>query len=74
IGKEIKRRPPAAVGGKYIKIYYLTQTDIQPPTFVFFCNYPESLEKAYLKFLSNCIREHFGFVGCSLRIKVRKRE
>ncbi|MCJ7508248.1 MAG: ribosome biogenesis GTPase Der, partial [candidate division Zixibacteria bacterium] len=74
IGEEIKRRPPAAVGGKYIKIYYLTQTDIQPPTFVFFCNYPELLEKPYLKFLSNCIREHFGFVGCPLRIKVRKRE
>jgi GTPase len=74
IGEEIKRRPPAAVGGKYIKIYYLTQTDIHPPTFVFFCNYPELLEKAYLKFLTNQIRVHFGFAGCPLRIKVRKRE
>ena len=72
--KEIDRKPPAAVMGKYIKIYYCTQTDIQPPTFVFFSNYPELLQKTYLRYLENRIREHFGFTGVPLRIKVRKRE
>jgi len=72
--KEIDRKPPAAATGKYIKIYYCTQTDIEPPTFVFFCNYPKLLQKTYLRYLENRIREHFGFTGVPLRIKVRKRE
>ncbi len=72
--KDIKAKPPAAVKGKYIKIYYATQTDIQPPTFVFFCNYPELLKKPYLRYLENRIREHFGFLGTPIRIKIKKRE
>jgi GTP-binding protein len=72
--KDIKDRPPASVRGKYIKIYYVTQTGIQPPTFVFFCNYPQLLKKPYLRYLENKLREHFGFVGTPLRIKVKKRE
>jgi GTP-binding protein len=72
--KEIDRKPPAAAMGKYVKIYYCTQTDIEPPTFVFFCNYPKLLQKTYLRYLENKIREHFGFYGVPLRIKVRKRE
>lgn len=72
--KEIDRKPPAAAMGKYIKIYYCTQTDIEPPTFVFFCNYPKLLQRTYLRYLENKIREHFGFSGVPLRIKVRKRE
>jgi GTP-binding protein len=72
--KEIKRKPPASVKGKYIKIYYCTQTGIEPPTFVFFCNYPELLQKSYLRYLENKIREHFGFMGTPLRIKIKKRE
>ncbi len=72
--KDIKAKPPASVKGKYIKIYYATQTGIQPPTFVFFCNYPELLQKSYLRYLENKIREHFGFLGNSIRLKVRKRD
>ncbi len=71
---DIKRQPPPSVKGKYVKLYYCTQTDVEPPTFVFFCNYPEYLKKPYLKFLQNKIREHFGFKGCPIKIKVNKRE
>ncbi len=74
LGKEIKRKPPAAVKGKYIKIYYCTQTDVEPPTFVFFCNYPELLQKSYLRYLGNRIRDHFGFMGTPIRIKTKRRE
>jgi len=74
LGKDIKRKPPAAVKGKYIKIYYFTQTDIEPPTFVFFSNYPELLQKSYLRYLENRIREHFGFMGTPIRIKIKKRQ
>jgi GTP-binding protein len=72
--KDIKARPPASVQGKYIKIYYATQTGIRPPTFVFFCNYPELLQKPYLRYLENRIREHFGFMGVPIRLKVKKRD
>ncbi len=72
--REIKRKPPAAVKGKYIKIYYCTQTGTEPPTFVFFCNYPELLQKSYLRYLENRIREHFGFMGTPIRMKIKRRE
>ena len=72
--KDIRIKPPASAKGKYIKIYYATQTGIQPPTFVFFCNYPELLQKSYLRYLENKIREHFGFRGNPIRLKVRKRD
>jgi GTP-binding protein len=72
--KEIKRKPPASVKGKYIKIYYCTQTDVEPPTFVFFCNYPELLQKSYLRYLEHKIREHFGFMGTPIRMKIKRRE
>jgi GTP-binding protein len=72
--KDIKAKPPASVKGRYIKIFYATQTGIQPPTFVFFCNHPELLQKSYLRYLENKIREHFGFLGNPIRIKVRKRD
>jgi GTP-binding protein len=71
---EIKRQPPPSFKGKYVRLYYCTQTDTEPPTFVFFSNYPEYLKKPYLKFLQNKIREHFGFKGCPIKIKVNKRE
>lgn len=74
LGRDIKARAPAAVKGKHIKIYYATQTGIQPPTFVFFCNYPELLKKPYLRYLENKIREHFGFLGAPIRLKVKKRD
>jgi len=74
LGNEIKRKPPASVKGRYIKIYYCTQTGVEPPTFVFFCNYPELLQKSYLRYLGNKIREHFGFMGTPLRIKIKRRE
>jgi GTP-binding protein len=72
--EDIKAKPPASVKGKYVKIYYATQTDTEPPTFVFFCNYPELLKKSYMRYLGNRIREHFGFLGAPLRIKTKKRE
>lgn len=72
--KDIKAKPPASVRGKYIKIYYVTQTGTQPPTFVFFCNYPELLQKSYLRYLENKIRQHFSFLGTPVRIKFKKRE
>jgi len=71
--QEIDRRPPAAVRGKFIKFSYLAQVGVAPPTIVFFCNHPEDLQKSYLRFLENRIREHFGFAGCPIRLKFKKK-
>jgi GTP-binding protein len=74
LGNDIKRKPPASIKGRYIKIFYCTQTGVEPPTFVFFCNYPELLQKSYLRYLENKIREHFGFMGTPIRMKIKRRE
>jgi len=70
---EIDRRPPAAVRGKFIKFSYIAQVGVAPPTIVFFCNRPEDLQKSYLRFLENRIREHFGFIGCPIRMKFKRK-
>ena len=73
LGVEIEKNPPPAVKGKYIKIYYITQVDVEPPELVFFCNYPELLPDHYLRFLEQRIRAHFGFEGVPIKMKLKKR-
>ncbi len=67
-----RTRPPARKG-KYIRFYYMTQSEVAPPTFIFFSNFPELIDKAYINFLSNQIRQEFGFQGVSFRLKFKKR-
>lgn len=69
----VSARPPAAYRGQFIKFYYATQTEVAPPTFVFFVNYPDSLDKSYIRYLENRLRERFGFVGNALRMKFKQR-
>lgn len=59
---------------KRIKIYYATQARVAPPTFMFFCNYPESLHFSYRRFLENRLRDLFAFGGSPLRLLFRKRQ
>lgn len=59
---------------KPIKIYYLTQFKTKPPTFMFFCNYPESIHFSYKRFLENRIRETFDFGGSPIKLILKKRE
>ncbi len=58
---------------KRIKIYYLTQVRVAPPTFNFFSNYPESIHFSYKRFLENKLRETFEFNGAPLRLIFKKR-
>jgi len=71
--KVVKRRQPPARRGKYIKINYMAQTEVAPPTFVFFTNQPKLIDKAYIGYLSNRIRQEFGFEGVPFRVKFRKK-
>lgn len=65
--------PPPSDKGKRLKIYYVTQSGVKPPTFVFFVNEPELMHFSYERFLENKIRENFGFEGTPIRIVVKKR-
>jgi GTP-binding protein len=65
-GVHRKKRP--------VKIYYLTQVKVAPPTFIFFCNYPESIHFSYRRYLENRLREAFDFGGAPLKLYFKKRE
>ncbi len=66
--------PPTSFKGKRLKIYYITQASIQPPTFVLFVNNEELLKDSYKRYLENKLREAFGFFGTPIRISVRERK
>ena len=69
----VEERHPPAHRGVHSKFYYVTQTEIAPPTFVFFANYPEEIDITYIRYLENKLRERFGFIGNALRMKFNPR-
>uniref|UniRef100_A0A7V3ZHB2 GTPase Der n=1 Tax=Dictyoglomus thermophilum TaxID=14 RepID=A0A7V3ZHB2_DICTH len=60
--------------GKILKVYYATQVDVAPPTFVFFVNEPEIMNKNVVKYFEKFLRSYFGWIGTPIKIEVRKRE
>jgi len=54
-----------------VKMYYMTQVGLEPPTFVLFSNYNGAVKDAHLRFLEKRLREYFGFEGTPIRIHVR---
>jgi GTPase len=74
ISEVVVQHPPGMFRKtKRIKMYYLTQVSTAPPTFMFFCNYPESIHFSYKRFLENRIRESFDFGSSPLRLVFKKR-
>lgn len=67
------RHTPAAHRGKQVKLYFGTQTGVNPPTFVLFCNHPKGISSSYQRYIKNSIRAAFGFEGTDLKLLVRKR-
>jgi len=70
----IAMNPTPTDKGKRLKIYYITQVSVKPPTFVLFVNDPELLHFSYKRFLENRIRDAFGFLGTPIRIIPRARK
>jgi GTPase len=66
--------PPASPGRRHVRILYATQTAVAPPTFVFFTNVATSFHFSYTRFLSNRLREEFGFEGTPIRMHVRAKK
>jgi GTPase len=69
----VRKQPPAAARGKHIKINYASQAGNRPPAFLFFSNFPELIQKSYLRYIENQLREHFDFEGIPILIKFRKK-
>jgi|DewCreStandDraft_2_1066082.scaffolds.fasta_scaffold01217_4 GTP-binding protein len=69
--RAVAAHPPPFVGRKRLKIYYVTQPQVAPPTFVFFVNDPTLVHFSYERFLENRIREAFGFTGVPIRLVFR---
>ncbi len=67
------RHQPPSDKGKRLKVYYMTQSSVAPPTFVIFCNSAELFHFSYQRYIENCIREAFGFSGTPIRIVIRQR-
>ena len=74
IGKELISRPPRFPKNKICKILYITQIDINAPTFIAFVNHKERANFAFKRRLENTMRKHFGFMGTPLVIRFKERQ
>ncbi|MBS4217296.1 ribosome biogenesis GTPase Der [Bacillus sp. FJAT-49711] len=74
IADAIAMNPTPSDKGRKLKILYVTQVGIKPPTFVVFVNDPEIMHFSYERFLQNRIREAFGFEGTPIKILTRQRK
>lgn len=71
IEKALQRNHPPMIGGKRLRIYYMTQVAVQPPQFATFVNHPDLMADSYRKYLYNQFREVFAFTGVPLRFYLK---
>jgi GTP-binding protein len=69
----LSHQPPMHQG-KRVKLFYMTQTAVRPPSFVVFANRAEGIHFSYHRYLVNQLREAFGFEGCPIRLDFKDRE
>jgi len=67
------RVQPPSDKGKRLKIYYMTQNAVAPPSFVIFCNSAELFHFSYQRYIENCLRDTFGFTGTPIKIIIRQK-
>lgn len=70
----VAMQQPPSDKGKRLRIYYMTQVSVKPPTFVLFVNDKELMHFSYTRYIENRIREAFGFKGTPLKFIVRERK
>ena len=69
-----KLTPTPLVKGKRLRVYYMTQVAVAPPTFVVFVNDPDLMHFSYQRFLTNQLRNNFNFTGTPIKIIARRRK
>lgn len=74
VSEAVAMQQPPSDKGKRLKIYYVTQVAVKPPTFVIFVNDKELLHFSYTRYLENRIRDAFGFKGTSIKFIARERK
>ncbi len=70
----VAMQQPPSDKGKRLRLYYITQVAVKPPTFVIFVNDKELMHFSYTRYLENRIREAFGFKGTALKFIIRERK
>ena len=70
----VAMQQPPSDKGRRLKIYYMTQVSVKPPTFVIFVNDKRLMHFSYTRYLENKIREAFGFAGTPLKFIIRERK
>ena len=70
----VAMQQPPSDKGKRLKLFYMTQVAVKPPTFVIFVNDKELMHFSYTRYLENKIRDTFGFKGTSLKFIIRERK
>ncbi len=73
MSEAVAMQQPPSDKGKRLKLYYITQVAVKPPTFVIFVNDKKLMHFSYTRYLENRIREAFGFRGTSLKFFIRER-
>ncbi len=74
MAEAVALQQPPSDKGRRLKLYYITQVSVKPPTFVIFVNDKELMHFSYTRYIENKIREAFGFRGTPLRFIVRERK
>ncbi len=75
VRRAVAQKPPATPAkGKRIKLLYVTQAEVDPPTFVFFLNDASLVHFSYKRYMENVIRRNFGFQGTAIKLIFRGRE
>jgi GTP-binding protein len=69
----LERTPPPTHGGKAPRLYYITQAETAPPTFVVMSSNAAAIKESYKRFVQNQLREHFDFDAVPIRVRFRDR-
>lgn len=73
VSQMIASHSPPSIRGNRLKVSYVTQAEVNPPTFVFFVNDPKLLHFSYQRYLENRLREEFGFSGTPLKLVFKRK-
>jgi len=74
MAEAVAMKQPPSDKGKRLKLFYITQVAVKPPTFVIFVNDKELMHFSYTRYIENQVRETFGFAGTPLKFIIRERK
>jgi GTP-binding protein len=70
---EIEKVPPPSIGGRDLRINYITQVNTEPPVFAFFCNHPQLIPDSYKRYIENTLRKMYNFEGTPISFVFRNK-